>query len=61
MRPIATASLFRPRALRAVSHHRGALLPGVRGDVYDTLALTEDNGVRLRMRGGEMVTLVFRF
>jgi cellulose synthase/poly-beta-1,6-N-acetylglucosamine synthase-like glycosyltransferase len=53
-----TASLFRPRALRAVSDHRGALLPGVRGDVYDTLALTEDNELTLALKclGGLMIS-----
>jgi cellulose synthase/poly-beta-1,6-N-acetylglucosamine synthase-like glycosyltransferase len=53
-----TASLFRPRALRVVASHRGALLPGVRGDVYDTLALTEDNELTLALKtlGGLMVS-----
>ncbi len=53
-----TASLFRPRALRAVASHRGALLPGVRGDVYDTLALTEDNELTLALKclGGLMIS-----
>jgi cellulose synthase/poly-beta-1,6-N-acetylglucosamine synthase-like glycosyltransferase len=53
-----TASLFRPRALRAVASHRGALLPGVRGDVFDTLALTEDNELTLALKclGGLMIS-----
>lgn len=38
-----TASMFRPRALRAVAESRGRVLPGIKGDVYDTAALTEDN------------------
>jgi len=45
-----TASLFRPRGLRVVAGHRGSLLPGVRGDVYDTLALTEDNELTLALK-----------
>jgi cellulose synthase/poly-beta-1,6-N-acetylglucosamine synthase-like glycosyltransferase len=53
-----TASLFRPRALRSVAAHRGSLLPGVSGDVYDTLALTEDNELTLALKclGGLMVS-----
>jgi poly-beta-1,6-N-acetyl-D-glucosamine synthase len=53
-----TASLFRPRALRAVASHRGALLPGVQGDVYDTVALTEDNELTLALKclGGLMMS-----
>jgi poly-beta-1,6-N-acetyl-D-glucosamine synthase len=53
-----TASLFRPRALHMVAAHRGGLLPGVRGDVYDTLALTEDNELTLALKclGGLMIS-----
>jgi poly-beta-1,6-N-acetyl-D-glucosamine synthase len=53
-----TASLFRPRALRTVAESRGSLLPGVHGDVYDTLALTEDNELTLALKclGGLMVS-----
>lgn len=53
-----TASLFRPRALRSISAHRGALLPGVHGDVYDTLALTEDNELTLALKclGGLIIS-----
>jgi cellulose synthase/poly-beta-1,6-N-acetylglucosamine synthase-like glycosyltransferase len=53
-----TASLFRPRALRSVAAHRGGLLPGVPGDVYDTLALTEDNELTLALKclGGLMIS-----
>jgi poly-beta-1,6-N-acetyl-D-glucosamine synthase len=53
-----TASLFRPRALRTVAESRGSLLPGVPGDVYDTLALTEDNELTLALKclGGLMVS-----
>jgi cellulose synthase/poly-beta-1,6-N-acetylglucosamine synthase-like glycosyltransferase len=53
-----TASLFRPRALRTVASHRGGLLPGVHDDVYDTLALTEDNELTLALKclGGLMIS-----
>ena len=45
-----TASLFRPIALRTVAESRGSSLPGVRGDVYDTAALTEDNELTLALK-----------
>ncbi|MCR1783286.1 glycosyltransferase family 2 protein [Nocardioides carbamazepini] len=45
-----TATVFRPRALRAVAAERGRLLPGVPGDVYDTLVLTEDNEITLALK-----------
>jgi cellulose synthase/poly-beta-1,6-N-acetylglucosamine synthase-like glycosyltransferase len=45
-----TASVFRPRALRAVAAERGATLPGVPGDVYDTIALTEDNELTIALK-----------
>lgn len=53
-----TASMFRPRALRAVAGSRGGLLPGVHGDVYDTAALTEDNELTLAIKslGGLMAS-----
>ncbi|QGN34326.1 glycosyltransferase [Microlunatus sp. Gsoil 973] len=53
-----TASVFRPRALRAVAAERGRSLPGISGDVYDTVALTEDNELTLAIRslGGLMVS-----
>jgi cellulose synthase/poly-beta-1,6-N-acetylglucosamine synthase-like glycosyltransferase len=53
-----TASLFRPRALRAVAAERGRALPGVPGDVYDTVALTEDNELTLALKslGGLMIS-----
>ena len=38
-----TASVFRSAALREVAAARGEHLPGIPGEVYDTLALTEDN------------------
>jgi cellulose synthase/poly-beta-1,6-N-acetylglucosamine synthase-like glycosyltransferase len=45
-----TASLFRAAALRAVAQHRGTLLPGRQGQVYDTLALTEDNELTIALK-----------
>ena len=53
-----TASLFRAYALKAVADSRGQLLPGDPGQVYDTLALTEDNEMTLSLRslGAKMVS-----
>ena len=53
-----TASMFRSRALRTVAASRGGLLPGVRGDVYDTAALTEDNELTMAIKslGGLMAS-----
>ncbi len=45
-----TASIFRARALRTVQARRGVSLPGVPGDVYDTVALTEDNELTLAIK-----------
>ncbi len=45
-----TASVFRSAALREVADARDSLLPGVRGDVYDTAALTEDNELTLALK-----------
>jgi len=45
-----TASVFRPRALRAVAEERGKILPGIPGDVYDTVALTEDNELTIALK-----------
>lgn len=45
-----TASVFRPRALRAVADERGRNLPGIPGDVYDTIALTEDNELTIALK-----------
>lgn len=45
-----TASMFRPRALRVVAEQRGDSLPGNRGDVYDTVALTEDNELTIALK-----------
>lgn len=53
-----TASVFRSRALRAVARERGNRLPGVPGEVYDTVALTEDNELTIALKslGGVMVS-----
>lgn len=45
-----TASVFRPRALRAVAAERGRNLPGVPGDVCDAVALTEDNELTMALK-----------
>ena len=53
-----TASLFRAYALKAVADTRGHLLPGDPGQVYDTLAMTEDNEMTLALKtlGAKMVS-----
>jgi cellulose synthase/poly-beta-1,6-N-acetylglucosamine synthase-like glycosyltransferase len=45
-----TASMFRSRALREVASNRGGAIPGNHGDVYDTLALTEDNELTIALK-----------
>lgn len=45
-----TASVFRSRALRTVADSRGTLIPGHRGEVYDTEALTEDNEITIALK-----------
>ncbi|MFD5213845.1 glycosyltransferase [Microbacterium sp. NPDC058345] len=45
-----TASVFRSAALRAVAEARGDQIPGIRGEVYDTLALTEDNELTIAIK-----------
>ena len=53
-----TASLFRPRALRTVADSRGVSIPGARGHVFDTAALTEDNELTIALKslGGLMIS-----
>ena len=50
--------MFRTYALKAVADSRGQLLPGDPGQVYDTLALTEDNEMTLSLKslGAKMVS-----
>ncbi|GGR41976.1 hypothetical protein [Streptomyces aurantiogriseus] len=45
-----TASAISVLALRDVAAARGTVLPGTRGQVYDTLALTEDNELTLALK-----------
>ncbi|WP_232304649.1 glycosyltransferase family 2 protein [Microbacterium sp. XT11] len=45
-----TASVFRASGLRAVADARGSELPGIKGDVYDTFALTEDNELTIALK-----------
>lgn len=45
-----TASLFRAEALELVAAHRGSLLPGTRGKVYEEAAITEDNELTLALK-----------
>jgi biofilm PGA synthesis N-glycosyltransferase PgaC len=52
-----TASIFRARALRTVAEERGHLLPGTKGQVYDTHALTEDNELTIALKSlGALMT-----
>jgi cellulose synthase/poly-beta-1,6-N-acetylglucosamine synthase-like glycosyltransferase len=52
-----TASMFRPAALRAVAENRGVTIPGAHGDVYDTVALTEDNELTIALKSlGALMT-----
>jgi len=45
-----TATVFRSEAMRTVAMERGRSLPGIRGYVYDTSALTEDNEITLALK-----------
>ena len=53
-----TASVVRAYAMRAVADTRGPFLPGPEGQVYDTLALTEDNELTLALKtlGAQMTS-----
>ena len=52
-----TATMFRARALREVASKRGGVIPGRNGDVYDTLALTEDNELTIALKSlGALIT-----
>lgn len=53
-----TGTAFRASALRAIAEARGRAIPGKPGDVYDTLALTEDNELTIAIKslGGLMVS-----
>jgi len=52
-----TASVFRSAALRAVAEARGTRLPGTRGEVYDTAALTEDNELTIALKSLGALTI----
>ena len=53
-----TGSVFRARTLQAVAASRGSLVPGTPGDVYDAVALTEDNELTLAVKtlGAKLVS-----
>ena len=52
-----TASIFRAPALKVLAASRGTIIPGVRGDVYDTAALTEDNEITIALKSlGALIT-----
>lgn len=52
-----TASVFRASALRAVADARGSQIPGTRGEVYDTFALTEDNELTIALKSLGALTI----
>ena len=45
-----TATLFRADTLERVAAHRGDILPGMRGMVYEESAITEDNELTLALK-----------
>lgn len=45
-----TASVFRADGLLAVAENRGGALPGIKGEVFDTAALTEDNELTIALK-----------
>lgn len=45
-----TSTMIRANALRVVAESRGTMLPGTKGDVYDTHALTEDNELTMALK-----------
>ncbi|MGB3414616.1 MAG: glycosyltransferase family 2 protein, partial [Microbacteriaceae bacterium] len=53
-----TGTVFRSAALRGVAAARGGVLPGRVGEVYDTLALTEDNELTIAIKslGGLIIS-----
>jgi biofilm PGA synthesis N-glycosyltransferase PgaC len=53
-----TATVFRAEALLDVAAARGIVIPGTPGQVYDTLALTEDNELTLALKslGAAMIS-----
>jgi cellulose synthase/poly-beta-1,6-N-acetylglucosamine synthase-like glycosyltransferase len=53
-----TSSIFRPEGLRAIAANRDETIPGRSGDVYDTIALTEDNELTIALKslGATMIS-----
>lgn len=53
-----TSSIFRPDGMRAIAAARERTIPGHPGDVYDTIALTEDNELTIALKslGATMVS-----
>jgi cellulose synthase/poly-beta-1,6-N-acetylglucosamine synthase-like glycosyltransferase len=45
-----TSTMFRSIALKTVAESRGTVIKGIKGDVYDTLSLTEDNELTLALK-----------
>lgn len=45
-----TGTLFRAPALREVARERGRLLPGIRGEYYNSQTVTEDNEITLALK-----------
>jgi cellulose synthase/poly-beta-1,6-N-acetylglucosamine synthase-like glycosyltransferase len=45
-----TSTMFRSIALKTVAESRGSVIKGIKGDVYDTLSLTEDNELTLALK-----------
>jgi len=45
-----TGTLFRTSALREVARERGRLLPGIRGEYYNSQTVTEDNEITLALK-----------
>lgn len=45
-----TSTMFRSIALKTVAESRGTVIKGIKGDVYDTQSLTEDNELTLALK-----------
>lgn len=45
-----TSTMFRSVALKTVAESRGTVIGGIKGDVYDTVSLTEDNELTLALK-----------
>jgi biofilm PGA synthesis N-glycosyltransferase PgaC len=53
-----TASVFRADTMAAIAAARGGALPGTPGQVYDTVALTEDNELTIALKslGADLIS-----